>query len=277
MDRFLIYNGEIVEKDEPDFLPFFTDETLLFTRKIWYGFGGIPLLNENIDMLVKQLEILQLPVPPFLIDKRELFRITKRLLNKNRLYRSGFVFFQLVWTRNGFNFIITPQPFSTFDFPLSAKGILLNYAGVTKYSGNRFYRFPAFNKSLWSVAEAQNRNTFFQNSILLNEKKSICECVSANIFFLKKNELITPALASGCFEDTLRQIILDISRSLGFKVTESDEIKREDVFHVDEVFTASEEHGIRWVLGVENKRFVHEHSVTIHEKLNTFLNQKAEK
>ncbi|QGY45408.1 hypothetical protein GM418_17525 [Maribellus comscasis] len=275
MNRFLIYNGEIVEKGEPDLFLFFTDDTLKITRKIWYGFGGIPLFNENIDLLAKQVDMLQLPVPAFLKDKRELFRITKRMLNKNRLYRSGFVFFQLLWNKSGFNFLVTSQPFSTFEFPLSNKGILLNYSGIKKYSANKLNRFPVFNESIWRAALAQNRDTFFQNTILLNEKKSICECVAANIFLFKKNELITPGLTAGCFEDTLRQIIINIVKDLGFKTLESEEIKREDIFHVDELFITSEEAGIQWVLGVENKRFVHEYSVTIHEKLNVYLQEKV--
>ncbi|MCG6186454.1 aminotransferase class IV [Maribellus maritimus] len=275
MDRFLIYNGKIVEKGEPDLFLFFTDDTLKITRKIWYGFGGIPLFNENIDLLVKQIDMLQLPVPASLKDKRELFRITKRMLNKNRLYRSGFVFFQLLWNKNGFNFLVTSQPSSTFEFPLSPRGVLLNHSGIKKYSANKFNRFPFFNESTWKAALAQNRGTFFQNTILFNEKKSICECVAANIFLFKKSELITPGLSAGSFEDTLRQIVIDIAKDLGFKVSESDEITPEDISHVDELFIASEEAGIQWVLGVENKRFVHEHSVTIHEKLNTLLREKV--
>ncbi len=274
MDRFLVYNGEVVEKEEPSFLQFFTGETVKLVRKIWYGFGGIPLFNENIDLLTKQIGMLQLPVPAFLKDKRELFRVTKRMLNKNRLYRSGFVFFQLLWNETGFNFLVTSQPFNTFDFPFSPKGILLNYSGITKYSGNKFNRFPFFNDSVWRAAVAQNRDTFFQNTILLNENRSICECVSANIFFIKKNEVFTPAIESGCYTDTLRPVILEITKKLGFRTLESADIKREDVFHVDELFLASEETGVQWILGVENKRFVHEHSVAVYEKLNEYLKEK---
>ena len=151
---------------------------------------------------------------------------------------------------------------------------MLDYSGIIKYSGNKFNRFPFFNESVWQAAVSQTRSTFFQNTILLNEKKAVCECVSANIFFIKKNELLTPGLLSGCFEDTLRAVILEITKNMGLKTTESADIKREDIFHIDELFIASEETGIQWILGVENKRFVHEYSVSIHEKLNEYLKEK---
>ena len=218
--------------------------------------------------------MLQIPSPSFLEDKRELFRITKRMLNKNRLYRSGWVNFQLVWLENGFNFLVTSLPSDTFDFPISQKGILLNYSDIIKYSTNEFNSFPIFNESIWRAAIAQNRNTLFQNTILLNEKKSVCECVGTNLFLYQKNELITPSISTGCVEDTLRSVILEMAKTSGFQLRESDNIKKEDILKVDELFIASEETGIQWVLGVENKRFVHDHSVTIYEKLNAFLKEK---
>lgn len=275
MDRFLIYNGKIVEKEEPTLLHFFNSETIKITRKIWYGYGGIPLLNENIDLLTMQVEMLRLPVPAFLKDKRELFRITKRMLNKNRLYRSGFVYFQIFWNNNGYNFLVTSHPANTFDFPISDRGILLNYSAVLKHSGNEFNHFPVFNESMWQAAIAQNRDTLFQNAILLNEKNAICECVSANIYMIQKNEVLTPAMSSGCFEDTIRPIIIELMKDLGFNITESRNLMHDNVIQSDELFIASEETGIQWILGVENKRFVHEHSVVIHKKLNEFLKEKV--
>jgi hypothetical protein len=40
---------------------------------------------------------------------------------------------------------------------------------------------------------------------------------------------------------------------------------------MNELFIAGEESGIQWILGVENKRFIHHYSEIIHEKLNDFL------
>ncbi len=275
MDRFLVYNGEVVLKDEPKLLGFFKPGTINISRKIWYGHGGIPLFNENIDLLARQIGVLQLPVPEIFGDRHEFFRIVKRMLNKNRLYRSGFVFFQLLWDGGKFDLLVTAHPFETFDFPISAGGVLLNYSGITKYSGNSINSFPFFNEPVWQAAISQNRGTLFQNTILLNEKGAVCECAYANLFMFKGNELITPGIASGCFEDTLRPLVIETAMGLGFKITEKTDLKTKWLLLADEIFVASEETGIKWVMGVEKKRFVHEHSVSIHEKLNEYLKEKT--
>ena len=83
--------------------------------------------------------------------------------------------------------------------------------------------------------------------------------------------LITPSLQTGCFEDKLRNTILGIATNINLKVVESAKIKKEDLTEMDEIFLASEENGVQWVLGVENKRFLHLFSAKIHEKLNEYL------
>jgi hypothetical protein len=44
---------------------------------------------------------------------------------------------------------------------------------------------------------------------------------------------------------------------------------------MDEVFFANEENGIQWVLGVGNKRFVHQVSDKINIELNHYLKTKV--
>ena len=45
---------------------------------------------------------------------------------------------------------------------------------------------------------------------------------------------------------------------------------------MNEIFLASEENGIQWVLGVGNKRFVHRASIKIHELLNLQLKKMVQ-
>ena len=92
---------------------------------------------------------------------------------------------------------------------------------------------------------------------------------------LKNKTLVTPSLETGCAEDILRSIILEIAVSLGLKVLESGSIKKEDLFQMNELFLAGVENGIQWIMGIENKRFVRHKSIQIHQKLNEYLKQKV--
>jgi branched-chain amino acid aminotransferase len=119
------------------------------------------------------------------------------------------------------------------------------------------------------------RQTPFQQVIFLNEKKTICEGARANIFLIKGNELFTPALSSGCYEDVLRPVILETVKQSGFKVSESDTIEKPMLYEMDEIFFASEASGIQWVLGIENKRYLHFYSKEIKEKIDDFLKSRT--
>jgi branched-chain amino acid aminotransferase len=271
---FIILNGEIVKKQETGFTPFFWNEPFVITQKIWFGYGGIPLFNENLENLKLVLSMMNINIPRLLTDEQELFRITKRMLNKNRFFRSGIIVCQVFTGKTETNIMISSTAFPQFDFGISKQGLMINFSELTKYSGNQHNQFAFFNAPQWQFANAAISGTTFNNSIFINEKGNVCDCISANIFLIKGKTLITPSIETGCYNDTLRNHILMIASKSNLKVTESDEIKIADVIQMNEIFIAGEEHGIQWVLGVGNKRFVHHYSEIIHEQLNTMLKKK---
>lgn len=277
MNRFAVFNGEVVERNELNLSFLFWEENIVVSQKCWFGYGGIPLFNENINLLVQQIEILKLPCPALLNDRNELFRIIKRMLNKNKFYRSGYVHFYIFWQENKLNLLIFSELSEKFDFPLAARGILVNFSDTVKLSNNKYYRYPFYNETLWKVMTAQNHGTYFQNSLILNENQSVCEAIFANLYAITGETFFTPSLATGSYEDTIREIIIGIVRSMGFAISETENLKKEDIFNADEVFIAGEATGVKWILGVENKRFVHKYSEEIHQKLNSYLKERVQK
>lgn len=272
---FLIYNGEIVAKEEINLSKLLYENSFALKQKIWYGFGGIPLFTENIRLIEKQAEVLKLPLPNIFSNKREFFRITKRLLNKNKFYRSGFIEIHLFWKNENVETIITSSAFSFFDFPFSGEGILTTSSNHKKHSQNKLNQFSFYNETIWETTLLELNSTYFKNAVLTNETGAVCECSFSNIFFLKGKKIITPALSAGCYNDSLRSVILKTAKSLKLVPVESDNIQLSELPKMDEIFLASEQTGIQWMLGFENKRFLHRYSDAIHEKLNEFLKEKA--
>lgn len=272
---FIIVNGEIVKKQMAGFTSFFWEQPFVVTHKIWFGFGGIPLFHENIEEIKTGLKTLNTEIPALLNDEPELFRITKRMLNKNRFFRSGIITCQVYIGQTETNTIISSLTFPEFDFPLSKQGLLINFSEFEKYSVNPLNQFAFFNAPYWQFAKAKNIETTFDNSIFINEKKAVCDCISSNIFMFKGRVLFSPSIETGCYIDSLRNFILESAKKANLKVTESESIGKEDVFLMDEIFLASEEQGIQLVLGVDNKRFVHNYSRYIHDNLNEYLKKRV--
>ena len=174
---FLIVDNKVIPKDEVNLTTFFWDEPFVLSQKMWFGFGGIPLFQKNIELLLQQMETLNLPFPDSFKNRKELFRITKRMLNKNKFYRSGLIHFQLYWHDSKIHCVITSFAFPEFEFPFSMHGLLINFSTLKKHSEICLNRFSFYNTTLWKATEAQLRDSHFQNSIHLNQNNFVCECV----------------------------------------------------------------------------------------------------
>jgi len=271
--NFLIVNNAIVKKEEANLTHLFWNEPFVLSQKIWFGFGGIPLFNKNIDFLVQQLNVFNVEIPPYLKNRRELFRISKRMLNKNKFYRSGIITIQLFILNSTVEYVVTSTGIPESDFPISSAGVLVNFADSKRREENLLNRHFFYNKTNWKIKQHQIYNSEFENSILINSNKMVCEGIESNIFMIKDNLFITPSLESGSYEDTIRQPVLKTAKQIGLNVAELPNIKKEHIFEMDELFFASEEMGFQWILGVEKRRYVNQITKQIHKSLNELLKE----
>ena len=269
--EFVITNGLIVKKE--DFVPFEYGDPVVITRKIWYGFGGIPLFSKNIELITIELSLLKMAVPALLSDVHEFFRLVKRVLNKSRYYRSGFVTIKLFAEFNKTDFVVECSAFEEFVFPVSQQGILLNFVEVPVFSSDPFIRFQFYNSLVWKTAEIANLQTMAQNSVFLNENASVTHGIGANIFAVKGREIFTPAPETGCYIDVLRNLVIETARKSGLKIRETATLKKDDLLEMDEIFLASEANGFQWVMGIGTKRFVQKFTGVICENLNAALKE----
>ena len=272
--EFLIVNGTVAGKDEIYLNHILTETSFRLSQKVWYGYGGIPFLAENMEQIKSQVDALKLPFPKEFENRRELQRLIKRMLNKNKFYRSGYVHLQVFWIENQVYTIISANTFHEFDFPFTETGLLVTFSSLIKSSQNAFNRFPFFNELLWQAGLTEIRHSSFQQIIFLNENNSVCESANANIYLMKGNELLTPALSTGCCENVLRSFILEAAGKMELDISEKKQVTVDDILGADELFIASETSGIQWILGMENKRFLHYFSKKIHEALIEKLKPK---
>ena len=99
--------------------------------------------------------------------------------------------------------------------------------------------------NVWHLAEAQKAG--WTEVILLNERREVAECTSANIFCVKDGAIFTPPLASGCLEGVTRSILLEIAPREGISMIEKT-LTMDDLNAADEVFITSTN---RSLLGVD--------------------------
>jgi branched-chain amino acid aminotransferase len=272
---FIIVNGEVLSGEELHSDSFLAETKFSITHKIWFGYGGIPLFHENMELLQNQTSSLNLTFPEEFNDRREFFRIVKRMLNKNKYFRSGIVKLILNWNNKNTFTLVKSQPSIISEFPFSDKGILLNASNHRKFSGNAYNKYSFYNEKSWALTQLEIEDTTFGSSVILNEKGNVCECPGNNIYFFKGKKLITPSTKTGCYQDITRDIILELAEKAGFQVEMAENLKFNDLPGMDEIFSVSEINGFQWIIGVHKKRFVRNYSHLIYQNFVELLKQKV--
>jgi branched-chain amino acid aminotransferase len=84
--------------------------------------------------------------------------------------------------------------------------------------------------------EARERG--FDEVVLLNERREVSECTSANIFAATGGEVSTPPLDSGCLPGVTRELLLDVVRVPGISVVERT-LTPGDLERAEQVFITS--------------------------------------
>src|SRR5579862_2563241 len=107
-----------------------------------------------------------------------------------------------------------------------------------RYAANEFSgcKILSWAQNLTWYEEAHARG--FDEAVLLNERGEVSECTSANIFAAMGGEVYTPPLDSGCLPGVTRELLLQVVRVPGIRVTERP-LKPEDLERADQVFITS--------------------------------------
>lgn len=271
---YLLANNTIISEAEANLSSFVLEASFVTKHSVWFGFGGIPLLKENLSVIEEEFKALGHHLPPLFKNHRELFRLTKRVLNKNRFYRTGLISFHFYFSAEKVDFLVTAKAFSSFDFQLNEQGLFISASKKIQFSQISESSFAR--AIFWEQVAAQNTNRKHTLAIILNENQIVCEGVASNVFMVKENVLFTPSINSGCYADVLRSEIIRLAKEINMKVIESEDIEIKHIRQMNEVFFASEAQGIQWILGFENRRYVHEYTDRIYSGLNNFLEKKVE-
>ncbi|NOQ92359.1 MAG: aminotransferase class IV [Flavobacteriaceae bacterium] len=106
---------------------------------------------------------------------------------------------------------------------------------------------------LSSIYASENN---YNNCVLINERKNIVEANNANIFLIKENQIITPALTEGCINGIIRNKIIELmANNNDYKLVEAS-ISPFELLKADEVFLTNSIFEIKSVTKYRKKTFL---------------------
>lgn len=235
--------------------------------------GKILFLENHVNRLLEGLHFFKYKVPKkfnLSFFKKEIKKITS---GNSRVRITIFRSTGGLYTpkNNRPQFLISTSPLTSSHFSLNKKGLHIGIFDEIKLSCSPISNFKTCNSSPYILAGLNKQERNLDDVLLLNEKGRISEASSSNIFFIKKNKIITPSLSEGCVAGTMRKTILEIANEKNYIIQENP-IKLTHLQKFDEVWLTNAISGIKWVAKIEQDISLQSssHAQSFIETLNRF-------
>ncbi len=235
----------------------------------------VQFLLEHIKRIIKGAKILKIILPSNFTFEY-LSEHINGLLNRCKLYQGARVRIYIVRQEGGLyipksnsaDVTIEASYLSKGPYELNADGLVVGVFKDTPRVKLPFGEFKSLNALPFVLAGVYASENKFNDVLLVDNNGFIVEATSSNLFCVNNKEVYTPALNTGCVNGIMRAKVIEISNSLGFKVIEKDNITEDNLLEMDELFLTNAVSGIKWVAGLNNRRYYKRYSMKILQELN---------
>lgn len=146
------------------------------------------------------------------------------------------------------------------------KGLIIDLYPHARKSPDAFSNLKTANFLPYVLAEIFAKERGIDDAIVLNAFNFIADSSKANVFLVRKKEIVTPALNQGCVAGVMRRFLLDELKKNGYRVRQG-EISEEDLLNADEIFLTNSIYDIRWVQKFREKTYSSEQAFSIYQKI----------
>ncbi|WP_400190836.1 aminotransferase class IV [Hymenobacter sp. B81] len=211
-----------------------------FETLVWSG-GRVRYREYHLARLHRAAAVLRLQLPPELLSVESVTELAARLTAANQLDQARLRL--QCWRRgaglylpetNAADYLLTAAPLRLSEAPVPTAGFARQ---VRTLAGPlAFCKGPQAWLYVLAAQERQARG--LGELLLLDARGCVAEAVAAAVFWLKGNDLYTPALSTGCVAGVRRAHLLAVARAHGLACHEG-AFEPAAVLAADAVFTAN--------------------------------------
>lgn len=166
-------------------------------------------------------------------------------------------------------FFIEVYPYESNNFELNAKGLEIDQFTDIKKQKNCLSTYKTKSGLIYVMAAVNAVEKNLDDVLIVNDKGSILESSSCNLFVVSNGVLYTPGIDEGCLAGTMRMQIINLAVANGVKVYECT-ILPQNLLAADELFFTNAIRGINWVGGYRTKRYFNNMSRKFVALLNDY-------
>ncbi len=232
-------------------------------------------LELHLNRLRQSMKVLRMTVPVY-FTAGNIAQIITKLLNKNRIFGGARIRMTVFRDAEGLytplkhdvSFIIESLPLDADHYELNQRGYMIDIYPDMPKPTNSLSSLKSTSALFYVMAGIFKAEKGLDDCLLLNDKGHLVESISSNLFLIKNSTIYTPSLTEGCLPGIMRQVIISLMPVAGFDFNEEAPLGINDLLHADEVFLTNAINGIRWVGAFQQKRYYHEISMSILQKVN---------
>ncbi|WP_066755891.1 aminotransferase class IV [Crocinitomix algicola] len=233
-------------------------------------------LQQHLNRLLDGMEALEMEVPSdfdFAFFEREIHTLLiKNEIDLNARVRlsidrkTGGHFLPI---SNKVDYLIEADRIPEYEFRLNQEGLVVDLFDEIKKPINSLSNFKTKNCLIYILGRIRAVKKGLDDHLILNEKNSIIESTSSNLFLVSNGVLYTSSLDSGCLGGTMRMQIINLAIENNIKVYECN-LNPQNLLAADEMFLTNAINGVRWIKKFRSKSYINE----MASKLVSLLNKK---
>lgn len=231
----------------------------LITPGFLYGWGlfetmrsynnKIVYLNEHLARIKNSSKLIKMTFP---YSQARLKKIIKETVKINN-FKDAYVRLTLwVKSNNLTDTSIIVRRYKPFSAKKYKRGFSCSISLLRLCEDSFLAGLKTTNYLLYQLSYLEAKNKGFDEAIILNNRGYICEGSRSNIFFVKDNEIFTPALECGCLDGITRQVIFDMAKKYNIKIEEG-RFTLGNLYEADEAFLTNSLMGVMPLESIEKQ------------------------
>lgn len=148
----------------------------------------------------------------------------------------------------------------------NSNGLVLGLCTTAKKSCDDLANLKHCNYLPYIMAAKTAQQHRWNDALLLNSHERICESSISNLFIIRGEKVLTPALTEGPVAGIMREHLIQLLLGSGMAVEET-MLSPNDLLEADEIFLTNSIRPLRWVQSFDNRTYRNELSAAIHAKL----------
>jgi branched-chain amino acid aminotransferase len=244
MEQLVYLNGTLLPREQARISPFdlgFLYGYALFETMRVYS-GNIFRLRQHLERLTGSARLLGLP-----LGNCNLEEACIQTLEANKLSEARIRLTVSIGEGEGIpdppahpepTVLIVASSYTPLSPDVYKSGFRTIISTLRQNSQSPVSRMKSANYLIHMLARKEAREAGADEALLLNERSSLCEGSTSNLFIVRDGCLITPGEDSGCLPGITRRSVIELSSASGIGVVERD-IQPDELQQAQEVFATN--------------------------------------